>query len=41
MQKIEGYEVMHAIRKAQVRWIAKGDPVGQPQVIHTVFGVAA
>jgi transposase, IS6 family len=24
---IEGYEAMHAIRKVQVRWVAKGDPV--------------
>jgi hypothetical protein len=26
---IEGYEAMHAIRKGQIRWIAKGDPVAQ------------
>jgi hypothetical protein len=26
---IEGYEAMHAIRKGQVRWVAKGDPVAQ------------
>src|SRR5581483_11524326 len=38
---IEGYEAMHAIRKGQVRWVAKGDPVGQQQFIHTIFGVAA
>jgi hypothetical protein len=25
---IEGYEAMHAIRKGQIRWVAKGDPVG-------------
>ena len=31
---------MHAIRKGQVRWVAKGDPVGQRQFIHTIFGVA-
>jgi hypothetical protein len=35
------YEAMHAIRKGQVRWVAKGDPVGQRQFIHTIFGVAA
>src|SRR5262249_10969988 len=28
---IEGYEAMHAIRKGQVRWVAKGDPVAQCQ----------
>ena len=38
---IEGYEAMHAIRKGQIRWIEKGDPVAQRQFIHTVFGVAA
>ena len=38
---IEGYEAMHAIRKGQVRWVAKGDVVGQRQFIHTLFGIAA
>jgi len=38
---IGGYEAMHAIRKGQIRWVAKGDPVAQSQFIHTVFGVAA
>ena len=38
---IEGYEAMHAIRKGQVRWVAKGDPVAQGQFIHTIFGIAA
>jgi transposase-like protein len=38
---IEGYEAMHAIRKDQVRWVAKGDPVAQRQFIHTIFGIAA
>ena len=38
---IEGYEAMHAIRKGQIRWVAKGDAVGQRQFIHTIFGVAA
>jgi len=38
---IEGYEAMHAIRKGQVRWLAKGDPVAQRQFIHTIFGIAA
>jgi transposase, IS6 family len=38
---IEGYEAMHAIRKGQVRWVAKGDPIAQRQFIHTSFGVAA
>lgn len=38
---IEGYEAMHAIRKGQVRWVAKGDPVAHRQFIHTIFGIAA
>ena len=38
---IEGYEAMHAIRKGQIRWVAKGDPVGQRLFIHNIFGVAA
>ena len=37
---IEGYEAMHAIRKGQVRWVAKGDSVAQRQFIHTIFGIA-
>ncbi len=38
---IAGYKAMHAIRKGQVRWVSKGDPVGQRQFIHTIFGIAA
>jgi len=38
---IGGYEAMHAIRKGQVRWVAKEDSVGQRDFIHTPFGVAA
>jgi transposase-like protein len=30
---IEGYEAMHAIRKGQVRWVGKADPVS-PAPIH-------
>jgi hypothetical protein len=37
---IEGYEAMHAIRKGQIRWLAKGDVVGQRQFIHALFGIA-
>jgi hypothetical protein len=28
---------MHAIRKGQYRWLAKGDVLGQRQFIHTLF----
>jgi transposase-like protein len=38
---IEGYEAMRAIRKGQIRWVGKGDAVGQRQFIHTIFGSAA
>ena len=32
---------MHAIRKGQVRWVAKGDAGAQRQFTHTIFGIAA
>jgi transposase-like protein len=36
---IAGYEAMHAICKGQVRWVAKGDAVGQRQFVHAIFGI--
>jgi len=41
LRTIEGYEATHMIRKGQVRWLAKGDVVGQRQFIHNLFGIAA
>jgi IS6 family transposase len=41
VSNIEGYEAMRAIRKGEIRWVAKGDPIGQRQFIHSIFGVAA
>ena len=38
---IEGYEAMYLIRKGQIRWLPKGDCLGQRQFIHTLFGIAA
>src|SRR6185312_11082049 len=38
---IESHEAMHAIRKGQVRWVARNDAVAQCQFIHSIFGVAA
>ena len=38
---IESYEAMHLIRKGQIRWLAKGDVVGQSRFIHILFGVTA
>ena len=37
---VRGIEMMHALRKGQARWMAKGDVVGQTQLIHKVFGLA-
>ena len=41
LRTIAGYEAMHAIRKGQIRWLKKGDAVGQRRFIHAVFGIAA
>jgi hypothetical protein len=41
VRTIQGYEAMHLIRKEQIRWLAKGDAVGQRQFIHSLFGIAA
>ena len=38
---IQGYEAMHMIRKGQVRWLPKGDVVGQILFIHETFGLKA
>ena len=37
---IAGYEAMNMIRKGQVRWLAKGDVVGQVHFIERVLGIA-
>ena len=41
LRTIDGYEAMHLIRKGQIRWLPKGDVVGQQRFIHTLFGIAA
>jgi len=38
---IEGYEALHAIRKGQIRWLAKSDVLGQVKFINALFGIAA
>ena len=38
---LQGYEVMHMIRKGQVRGVGKGDISGQVFFITSLFGVAA
>jgi len=32
---------MYVIRKGQIRWLAKGDVVGQRLFVHALFGIAA
>ena len=41
LSSIAGYEAMNIIRKGQIRWLPKGDVVGQKQFIERVFGIAA
>jgi hypothetical protein len=36
---IQGYEVVHMIRKGQGRWLAKGDVFGQIQFIREILGL--
>jgi len=38
---LQGIETMHMINKGRVRWLAKGDAVGQVNFVHKLFGVAA
>ncbi len=38
---LQGYEVMHMIRKGQIREVGKGDITGQVAFIARLFGVAA
>ncbi len=38
---LQGYEVMHMIRKGQARGVGKGDITGQVTFIASLFGVAA
>jgi len=40
LNTVDAYEAMHMIRKGQVRWLAKGDVLGQRAFIHTLFGIA-
>jgi transposase, IS6 family len=41
LNTIDGYEAMNMLRKGQVRWLAKGDVVGQTKFVLRLFGVAA
>ena len=41
LNTIAGYEAMHMIRKGQIRWLPKGDTVGQIRFVKQIFGLAA
>ena len=41
LNTIDGYEAMNMIRKGQVRWLAKGDVMGQAKFVQRLFGIAA
>ena len=36
---LRGYEIMNAIRKGQIKNVAKGDILGQRDFIHSLFGI--
>jgi IS6 family transposase len=38
---LAGYESMHMIRKWQIRYLPKGNPLAQKQFIEKLFGIAA
>ena len=38
---LQGIEAVNMIRKGRVRWLAKGDAVGQAHFIAELFGIAA
>jgi transposase-like protein len=38
---LQGIETMHMINKGRVRWLAKGDAVGQAHFVASLFGTAA
>jgi transposase, IS6 family len=38
---LQGIETMHMINKGRVRWLPKGDALGQAQFVASLFGVAA
>jgi len=41
VRTIAGYEAMNVIRKGQIRWLEKGDVIGQIAFIEQIFGIAA
>ena len=41
LSTIAGYEAMNIIRKGQIRWLPRGDVVGQKRFIDRLFEIAA
>src|SRR6478735_2549773 len=41
LNTIAGYEAMNIIRKGQIRWLPKGDVVGQKNFVDRIFAAAA
>ena len=41
LRSIAGHEAMNIIRKGQIRWLPKGDVIGQRVFIEGIFGIAA
>jgi hypothetical protein len=39
LNTLQGFEAMHMIRKGQVRWLAKGDVVGNVRFVNRLFGI--
>src|SRR6516162_11132598 len=37
---LQGIEAVHMIRKGRARWVGKGDPLAQLQLIEELFGLA-
>jgi len=38
---LEGIEIMHMLRKGQVKRLSSGDAMGQAKLVESLFGVAA
>jgi IS6 family transposase len=38
---LQGIETMHMINKGRVRWLGKGDALGQAHFVASLFGIAA
>ena len=40
LNALQGFEAMHMIRKGQVRWLCRGDVVGQMRFVNQLFGIS-